>query len=282
MKALTDDYDGPHQVVVRRNPTNLGIGAHVNAVMQATQGALIVLMAGDDISLSNRVACVAQAWDDSDQKLDLIASHVHDMSLDGDDLGILRVDDLARWRSVEDWCRKRPYIVGAAHAVTRRLFDHFGPFAPQLAYEDQADTLRAICLGGACTLDIPLVRYRRGGITHELKHEFSDKRYIEKLKRENALHIAMHEQWLMDAKVAGSIDIVHKAIHVEYQRSLFVRAALDKTSKIARFILAIKPSILPMGWRLRRTIYLTWPRWAASIRTIQTKLKALRARRKRL
>ena len=38
MQAKAAAYRGPHQVRVRRNPTNLGINGHFNAVVEAAQG----------------------------------------------------------------------------------------------------------------------------------------------------------------------------------------------------------------------------------------------------
>jgi len=61
MQAAASAYTGPHQVVVRRNARNLGIGEHYNEVMRAARGRLIVMMAGDDISTPDRVARTAAA-----------------------------------------------------------------------------------------------------------------------------------------------------------------------------------------------------------------------------
>ena len=46
LQAVADAYRGPHQVRARRNPVNLGIGAHYNHLMLETSGALIVTEIG--------------------------------------------------------------------------------------------------------------------------------------------------------------------------------------------------------------------------------------------
>lgn len=269
MQAKAAAYRGPHQVRVRRNPTNLGINGHFNAVVEAAQGELLVMMAGDDLSLPERVARVAQAWDASGQRLDLIASHLIDMSPEGEDLGVVRVDDLSQWRTVEDWAQRRPYIVGAAHAFTRRLSERFGPLLPRVSYEDQVNLLRALCGGGACTIDAPLVRYRRGGVSDRMR-EFSGERFLAWTRRLNTIHVALHQQWRHDAGVAGCLDVVQRATDREYQRERFVAALLDAPGALARWRIALQPSPVDFGWRVRKCVYLAWPGLAAAIRAAQS------------
>src|SRR5206468_1596101 len=117
-----------------------GIGAHFNALMRIAEGRLVALMAGDDISLPERIARTIQAWHDHGERPDLIAANVFDMTEDGHDVGIKQVDRLQEWRGVEHWAQRRPYVIGAAHAITRRLFDRFGPLANNVFHEDQINT----------------------------------------------------------------------------------------------------------------------------------------------
>lgn len=194
-------YRGPHQVRVRRNPQNLGIGAHYNAAIEDSAGQLLVTAAGDDISLPHRVQTLAAAWDASGQKADLLASHLVDMSADGLDMGKIHVDDLARWKRPEDWVRKRPYVVGASHAFTRRLHERFGPIRADLPYEDQAMALRASCMGGGITVQEALVRYRRGGASagtsQRLTVEANQKRLQTKHIRQHALYSQIRHDLLV-------------------------------------------------------------------------------------
>jgi hypothetical protein len=100
---------------------------------------------------------------DGGRRADLIASDLQDLNAQGEGGETLRVDDLAQWRNASDWAAQRPYVVGAAQAFTRRLFTQFGPYLPNVVYEDQINTLRALLMGGALTIAEPLVQYRRGG-----------------------------------------------------------------------------------------------------------------------
>src|SRR5207248_10197804 len=53
-QSMAAAYKGPHSVRLNRNPSTLGIGAHTNRLMELCRGELIVVAAGDDVSLPNR------------------------------------------------------------------------------------------------------------------------------------------------------------------------------------------------------------------------------------
>jgi glycosyltransferase involved in cell wall biosynthesis len=268
MQALAAAYAGPHQVVLRRNARNLGTGPHSCEVYRAAHGQLIVLMAGDDISTPDRVARTAAAWDASGQKLDLIACHLFDMAYDGQTLGTLRVDDLSQWATLADWARRPPYIVGAGHACTRRLFERFGPMAADVVYEDQVNVLRALMSGGACTIDAPLVHYRRGGISASLQ-EFSAQGLLDWRRRLNNRHMTMITQWLADAKIAGHESTVQAAITDLFKDEFFWQSLLRAATFKARYSAVRSHPELPLAWRLRKLIYISVPGIAAQIRRWQ-------------
>lgn len=258
MQAQAAAYRGPHQVIARCNPVNLGLGDHVNAVMQAARGELVLLMAGDDLCLPERAQRVREAWEASGRKVDLIASHVIDMSLEGEDLGVLRVDDLAQWRGVDDWARRRPHVIGAAHAVTRRLFERFGPMATDCLLEDQVNTLRAVCAGGACTVDAPLLRYRRGGVSSR-QVDADGAALRSRLKRLAERHLALHRQWQRDATQAGCLDTVLAATDRVAQREAFLAALLadpKRTPSLA--LLWDRRFRVRTGWRLAKWLRVTF------------------------
>ena len=221
IQQLADRYRGPHHVVVRRNERNVGLGGHFNALMELAAGRLVVLMAGDDISRRDRVAITAAAWDRSGESLDLLAAHVLDMNERGETFGTIHVDSLQQWRDVSDWARHRPYIVGAAHAVTRRLFERFGPLQAGPTQEDQVNVLRAVLLGTACTIDDTLVMYRRGGISTGV-HSAATYRAWE--ARRSATHLGVYSQWVRDAAVAGREAVVCQAIETSLRQEVFLNS----------------------------------------------------------
>src|SRR5208337_387457 len=54
MREMAAAYRGPHRVVLNRNAVNTGFGGHINRVMELVHGELVLIAAGDDISLPGR------------------------------------------------------------------------------------------------------------------------------------------------------------------------------------------------------------------------------------
>lgn len=250
MQRLAADYRGPHRLLLNRNPQNLGIGAHLNRLVEISHGELLVVAAGDDASLPQRCLQLAQAWAAAAEVPDLIASPLIDMAEDGSLHGVIPVDDLAQW-TLNRWLSERPLVIGAGHAWTRRAFMRFGPLHPHIAYEDQVMGFRALAGGGALTLAEPLVAYRRGGTSAKaLAQTAAGVR--ERMRVQNQRHLAEVEQLRRDAVVAGVTDRAHPALQAEWDRQRCLRdllAAPGWAASLAR--LADYPA-LPWTWRLRK------------------------------
>lgn len=259
LQALAAAYNGPHHVRVRRNAVNLGVGAHYNAAVADSNGQLIVTAAGDDISLPHRVRTLVAAWDATGQQADLLASHLIDMDADGNDLGLLRVDNLAAWRSPDDWVHKRPYVVGASHAFTRRMFERFGPIRADLPYEDQVMALRACCMGGGFTVDEPLVRYRRGGVSAGNAVRLSAQAYRQKLVTKHARQRALALQIEQDLRTAGRPDLWAGRMRQKLHRSELMLALQAAPSWAERLALALAATEAGVAWGALQAVNAQWP-----------------------
>ena len=163
LSSVAAGYRGPHRVVVRRNETNLGITGHYNRLVEASSGELLITAAADDTSHPDRAARLLAAWDATGGRADLISSHLVDVDAEGAEHGVLKVDDLAASGGVDGWLRRRPFVIGAGHAFTRRMMRSFGPLDPAIHHEDQIMVFRALASGGAVTVDAALVREGIGG-----------------------------------------------------------------------------------------------------------------------
>lgn len=64
-KDLIDSYAGSHSIELRRNDKNLGLINHVNTVISQVDTELVVVAAGDDISLPHRVSKLADVYQKS-------------------------------------------------------------------------------------------------------------------------------------------------------------------------------------------------------------------------
>lgn len=275
LERLANEYVGPHQVRVRRNAVNVGIGGHYNKLVQEAAGEFLVTAAGDDFSRPNRVARLLEAWDRHGQRPDLIASHLVDMTFDGQLRETIKVDDLSKWPSAAAWSQRRPYVVGAGHAFTKRLWARFGPMSPDVVYEDQIITLRAILCGGAITVPTPLVHYRRGGAS--ALHSFeSTEAFLDRTRTVTLRALAEQRQLLADARQAGCEDTVREGLRLLIRRETLIASLLDKPSLAGTLRALVAATGVSWPWRLRKWLYLSCPGVGAVVRRLQYELKHMR------
>ncbi len=165
--ALVNDmaarYQGPKQLILNRNPRNLGIVGNYFRAFDLSTGDVIFTAAGDDVSLPNRVSQCLACWQTHARKPDLVAADALDMAIDGTILGEKPTDPLENWDLLR-WNKTRPFMFGASHMMTRRLLA-VRPLNPALAVEDQNLLVRALMMGGAVRCANMLVKHRRGGIS---------------------------------------------------------------------------------------------------------------------
>jgi len=273
-------YSGPHHVMVRRNPFNMGIGAHYNALLEASSGELLVTAAGDDVSTPDRVSRLVAAWNANGRRADLLCSHVNDIDLQGQRHGLIRVDDLGTYAGVNDWLRRRPYIIGAGHAFTRRMMTRFGPLRPGIIYEDQVMVFRAILGGGAITVDAPLVDYRRGGSSAPPQaHDHDDLKKLDDWnERQLEPILAEMRQMVDDARIAGCEPLVESHLRVPIQDRLFALGLLRSHNVSDRWHALRTAPQLPIGWRLRKVLQRTFPRTTSRVKALIRLRKQLGSR----
>jgi glycosyltransferase involved in cell wall biosynthesis len=258
MQSAVRGYDGHHHVVVRRNATNLGIGRHYNELVKLARGELLVTAAADDISVPDRVRQLELAWVATDCRADLVASHVFDLDDAGRSHGVIAVDDLAHWRSIPEWIRRRPYVIGAGHAFTKRVMQRFGPFAPDVAFEDQILSFRAIAMGGAITVPRPLVHYRRGGTSRCPEFETAQDMFAWK-QRQSTRELAVMRQLLADARTVGHEMELRESIGAQLSRAAYMQALGQCATATARLRTAMDHPELSAWWRYRRALQATFP-----------------------
>lgn len=258
MEHAVKDYRGPHRVILRRNPRNLGISGHFSALAELAQGELLCVAAGDDLSAPTRCADVVEHWLALDKRPDLIATDLVDIDAAGQPQGVIRHSHLNALTLV-DWLAARPWLVGASHVWSKRLFTHFGPLREGAHAEDQIMLLRALLSGGAVTLHAPLVRWRRGGLSAKRRHA-SLAALLAHMRRGNAAGLAEIAQLLADAEVVGEHAAVQAALAPRLAREHFVQAMLAPgTPAGQRLRLALRSREVPAGYRLRLLGYTTLP-----------------------
>ena len=258
MQRAVAGYGGHHRVVLNRNPHNLGIGAHLSRLVGLCDADLLLVAAGDDISLPQRARRTVEAWLAADRRIDLVAAPLEDIDAEGRSNGVIRPSDLGRYRNLDDWLADPPHVVGAAQAWTRRLWDRFGPLPAGVVAEDRVMVMRAIGSGGAITLSEPLVRYRRGGISRRVRNLYAHD-VIARLLKNNRHALVELPLMLRDAQTIGQCGEVERALGIELTRESFVHDLFTAPRWFEKLRIAYAARGIPLQQRLRLVLYAVCP-----------------------
>lgn len=273
LQSVASAYAGPHRLVLRRNPVNLGIAGHYNALVAEIETDLYVTAAGDDLCEPDRVQRLVQAWQAGGRRADLLASHVHDIDVQGTITGLRRVDDLGVVTDLAQWGFRRQFVIGATHAFTRRMMQRFGPMALDVHYEDQVMWLRALLGGGGVTVDSPLVRYRSGG-TSGRPDLYTAADYTRFTRREAVRMRAEVLQLRQDAAAcASALALVESATTKPLARARFMLAVIDAQGLRAKWAAARAEGVLTSAWLFRKFFSLAFPEVVAWNRRLKARFR---------
>jgi glycosyltransferase involved in cell wall biosynthesis len=164
MKEATANYSGPHRVIVRRNPINLLTALHVQAVANEMSGDLMVVAAGDDISLPQRVERLVEAWDANGRYPVVLHSQADLISEEGMKLGSLAFPRAQRGVEVNlNWYLKEKLnpLLSPTAAYVSSLFSDFPPIIGGSLIEDGPLVIRGFLMGKFLCVDEPLVLLRK-------------------------------------------------------------------------------------------------------------------------
>lgn len=171
MQDMAIEYRGPHEILLNHNERNLGVGAHVNRLMDLAKGELIVAAAGDDVSVPGRAAILVEQWLANSKPSALCSGFVC-----VDESGAVKGDGKA-WFSLAQFPQDasglksslllrfikthKPALIGCTEAWSRDVFENFGPLQEDVWLEDYAISLRAWFLKGIHFFPEQLVSYRQ-------------------------------------------------------------------------------------------------------------------------
>lgn len=199
VEDLCRTYRGPHRIRYSRNAHNLGLIEHINLVNRSAEGELIVIGAGDDISVAHRVERIVDAYLRSERRSHYFYSLVRAMTESGELQGAYQSPGAdAAGSKLRAGLSNYPISIGAAQAWTKRLVERFGPLHRSLWAEDQVLGFRGVLLGPVTFIDEPLVHYRSGAGMSSTKKSFSLRRYV----KNQAKVLAMYRQRAADALAA--------------------------------------------------------------------------------
>lgn len=236
IRQLVGEYQGPHRVILNRNQRNEGVGNHINRMMEMATGELIIIAAGDDISLPERSREIISKYLEEDAQYlssDIFIIDENSMVI-GEKNGNYSNKELA---FNIPFCFKGLY--GAAAAWKKELFEIFGGLADNSMCEDKVIQFRAALRGNIAHIDKKLVRYRRhdanDSTPKRLKNFYE---YKEKADRACRMRINIYENFLKDMAVAREKNLIKadytgliKEVLEQWQTVLAARSG-EKTARM--------------------------------------------------
>ena len=248
IQRVIANYFGPKKIITNRNLKNIGVVANYNQAFQLSQGEVLFTAAGDDIYLPTRCSKCIELWLERGRMIDLIACDAFDMTETGKIIKVKNSAMLENWDQ-NKWLKRRPFIFGAGHMVTRRLLD-IGPLSPDLPYEDQCFLFRALHMGGAATISSPLFYHRRGGLSQQ------DTKDSYELKTQKLINSAKNSyieatQMLTDSIVLGCENNSLQALQIQKQTAIFIKNMLEADSVMQKIKLLCSNKNIPWHKKFR-------------------------------
>ena len=230
MKSLADAYKGPHSIVLNRNEKRLGVGAHINRIIQLCKGDWIVASAGDDISAPERTKKLYEHWAANGLTAGLVYSNILEIKEDG---SIWYERDFLKefpencqhkkpyWDYRERLTQKTPPVHGASFGYPRRTFETFGPLWDGIVFEDGILSWRAEISGGILLCTDYLVRHRNH--SSQLTNIYSKQALREAGERRRMLKwssVQIRRQNLFDAKLALNDGLISNDVYNNAEKIL--------------------------------------------------------------
>ena len=214
IEEMASKYRGTHTVRAIRNACNLGIGGNVSRAVELCRGELIVLGAGDDVSVPDRTEVLHQTWESSGrQAMSLFSSHMR-IDAEGREYGISGTrgdpnDRRMSWELNGDLLSflssRQPMVNGCSAAWSPELLRYFGNVRTDL--EDVVLSFRALAIGQMHYINRPLVRWRRHGdnvsfLKGEVIRSFDQRE--RQLRRVNEMTMSAFDNIIDDIEVLWS------------------------------------------------------------------------------
>ena len=230
MRSAAEAYDGPHEIVLNRNPENVGPIGHVNRIFELSKGEMIVINAGDDISTPDRTERLFETFR-RDNPL-LVYSDVTKIDETGAVIGDWSFHDRVVTRGPAKAATASALCLGAACAWHPDIMRLFGEIKEMDAYGDLVFSFRAILAGRISHVPEPLLQYREGGISYWGPASVAERRA--RKRRRQKVHLAVCRQRLSDClKFAPGRGNLHRILRQEIARYEPIVAAIDAEDRAA-------------------------------------------------
>lgn len=251
IEDIVRNYNGKHSIIINRNIKNCGLAEHINLVMRMASGDLIVVAAGDDISLSHRVQKNVDAWKNSNAKTILIQSNFYNIDELGNNLNndFLAID--SHFEHIEKLINSNMFIVGATAAFTKNLMKDFPSLLPELVHEDRCTPFRARLLNASVfTIKEPLILYRRNGGLSSAYSGQHNRSFAQKFFHRVTMDYCQKK---IDAESVGRTDLL-PLIQRKINAYMFAEHCADKSYPLTQLVSDFFHQYPPLWFSLKQFI----------------------------
>jgi len=165
IKKKIDNYTGNHKVIYHKSNINYFPGFYAtNKLMEITDSDLIVLLAGDDYCVPNRVSTIVEKRIET--RASVFSSSVYQIDINNKILSLInRLDTSHNFKqhsNIDDFLKIGGSAVchGAGLAWHREIWDSFGPLNDGPLNIDIVLPFRGSAIGGNYYIEEPLVYWR--------------------------------------------------------------------------------------------------------------------------
>lgn len=162
-------------VEYRHNKKNVGLVTQINSLRDQYKDKLIIVQAGDDIAMPNRVEETYEAWL-KNGKPSLIIGSYDKISEQGDIIEPFEsIKQNKKPYTLENIINRKCAVDGCCAAFTSDVLNEFAPYNKDIINEDRINVLRAFLLNGIHHENKKWIQYRLGGISTFAKETREEK-----------------------------------------------------------------------------------------------------------
>lgn len=240
MQEMKKSYQGPHTVIVRKSPENLGVAHHINSVLAASTGSIISWAAGDDIADPKRTKTLVSPLL---KHPSIVGTHssVREIDINGNFVRVRDIPADEQQISLDSVVRHGTSLVTQSHAFRRSAFDGFGPFRSDLTQEGIAMSFREAIRGEILFISEPLTSYRIGsGTSTYAGIDLKRMKYLEPIKV-TGWYLSAYQQMLDDSRL---LEEANNGLAQRIARNIAFFSNLMKVNKREEFLAPLVGNLL--------------------------------------
>lgn len=197
--SVVEHSSTKHIVSINQNKKNLGLTAHFNKLLELSNGEIIVVAAGDDISLKDRITKTVELFS---KYPNVSFVSFNDIIIDDEGYEISKGQRVnyegTKTFDLKDFINRRPIpFSGASRAFKKEVYNTFGALNEKCPTEDTPYIIRGLMLGVTAISSDIAIKYRRHG------GNLSAPASIAKMNI-----AAISEQYLKDINTASSRNLI--------------------------------------------------------------------------